>query len=131
MPFLHVMDGTQEKPGQNREVSVLEWKPLDLINFTHSLQCERLEKELEEAKRDAEVWAKAFDQCYEDLCDQKDQNELLKTQNSALFDELMWLRARLLDGLKTPDEDNEEDFEDENLGGEELEPLLQSEGEED
>lgn len=125
------MEATQAKPGQNRKVSMFEWKPLEQINSTYFPQRERLEKELEEAKSDAEWWAKSFDKCYEDLCDLKDQIELLKNENLVLLDELMWLRARFLDGLENLEKDNEEDFEEETLEGEEVEPLLQSECEDD
>jgi len=114
------MEPAQVKLNQNHEASMFEWKPPELINST------RLEQELEEAKNDAELWAKAFDKCYEDLCGQKDQIEMLKNENSTLFDELMWLRARLQDGLENPEEDSGEDFE-EALESEELEPLLHSE----
>ena len=103
---------------------MFERKPLEIINSTSFPKCERLERELEEAKNNAEVWAKAFDECYEDLCTLKDQIEMLKSENSTLLDELMWLRAKLLGRLETTEESSGEDFG-ETPEGEE--PLLQSE----
>jgi len=63
----------------------------DVSCFTQRI--ERLQLELEEAKNDAEIWGKAFDQCYEDLCDLREQVERLKKQNSTLWNELMWSKG--------------------------------------
>lgn len=103
------METNRTTRNQSNDYSRFQSQKPKLPDITYSLQyTNRLQKELEEARKDAEMWGIAFDKCYEDLCKLQEQIEVLKNENFQLFDEVNWLRAKLIEYEKNTEDYNEE-----------------------